>query len=154
MRKFPFPKEEKRQKLHERAVEELKMNLQNEGYKVARLPMYAGDLFATKNNEWMIFEVKKTLPGALDLHPIIQGVGQLLYYGFMMKQDPKSIGKNIHLVIAIPYNEAIWKKYTRAKEPLTNMKNCIEPFLKRYAIELITIEMTEEKYSPGLKVES
>jgi hypothetical protein len=149
-RRFPVPPEEKETSkslsLHEAGVRKLKDILEKQGYRTYRTPNFAGDLYACKDAEVIIVEVKKIRPGSFDMQPIIHGVGQLLYYDFTFRLEKESKGKVVRLWLAFPFNEELFKKFCTRVNYVEVLTRKTDPFLSRFQVRLMPIPMEKETW--------
>lgn len=134
--------------LHRHGVKKLREFAQTNGYEIHSVPFCKPDMLMSKDNELLIIEVKTIGLGYLNLHTIIQGVGQLLYYAFQLKRDEKFKNKSMRIILAVPYNEEQWKKSTGYKNPLSSLDALLDDFFRRYQVELKVINFTEQEYAP------
>ncbi len=154
MKNYPTPFSRVRQDSpHEKGVRKLKATLTSQGYEVFRVPACAGDLIARKDQQVLIFEVKKIATGTINLHSVIQGVGQLLYYKFMFMKDPanKKYGAP-RLFLAIPFNTNAWKKQIGIGNAIDILYSRAKDFLALHNIQFMKVELTDEEYkTEGMK---
>jgi hypothetical protein len=152
-RHFPIPAEERGSReerkwltIHERAIRTLKSVMEKQDYRVYRTPNSAGDIYACKGNEVIIVEVKKIHIGSLDMHPVIHGAGQLLYYDYLFHLEKESKERTLKLWLAFPFNAEAFKKYYSNGDFLRDFERRAGPFLNRFRICLVPILMEKENW--------